>query len=107
AWERVVLPSRLERYEPSMLDALCLTGEVSWARLSSSAATPDLESGVRLSAARAPVGATPVALFPREHAEAWHTLRRSGTSSSSDAERPRIDEPADPAARRVLYTLRE
>ena len=34
AWERSVLPARIDRYEPSMLDMLCLTGEVGWARLS-------------------------------------------------------------------------
>jgi ATP-dependent Lhr-like helicase len=35
AWERDVLPARVERYEPSALDMLCLTGDVAWARLSS------------------------------------------------------------------------
>jgi ATP-dependent helicase Lhr and Lhr-like helicase len=48
AWERHVLPQRIERYEPSMLDMLCLTGDVSWARLT-----------------------TGVALFPRANAKSW------------------------------------
>ena len=34
AWERAVLPARLDRYEPSMLDMICLAGEAGWARLS-------------------------------------------------------------------------
>ena len=34
SWERMVLPARMDRYEPSLLDMLCLTGEVGWARLS-------------------------------------------------------------------------
>ena len=34
AWERAVLPARLDRYEPQMLDMLCLTGQVGWGRLS-------------------------------------------------------------------------
>ena len=34
AWERAVLPARLDRYDPSMLDMLCLAGEAGWARLS-------------------------------------------------------------------------
>jgi ATP-dependent Lhr-like helicase len=63
AWERDVLPARLERYEPSMLDMLCLSGEVSWARLSSGPTQV--------------VGATPIALFLREHAEDWWSLRRN------------------------------
>ena len=62
AWERDVLPARLERYETSMLDMLCLSGEVGWARLSSGPTQV--------------VGATPIALFLREHAEDWWALRR-------------------------------
>lgn len=72
-WERAVLSSRIERYEESLLDMLCLTGEVGWARLS-----PPSTAG--LSSLDAPsitrlVGATPIALFLREHAEAWQALR--------------------------------
>ncbi|HEV7574189.1 MAG TPA: DEAD/DEAH box helicase [Thermoanaerobaculia bacterium] len=50
AWERHVLPLRIDRYEPSLLDALCFAGEVGWARLT-----------------------TGVALFPRAHTSAWLT----------------------------------
>jgi len=50
AWERHVLPLRIDRYDPSLLDALCFTGEVGWARLT-----------------------TGVALFPRAHVSAWLT----------------------------------
>jgi ATP-dependent Lhr-like helicase len=31
AWERNVLPTRIDRYDPSLLDTLCLGGEVGWA----------------------------------------------------------------------------
>jgi ATP-dependent Lhr-like helicase len=61
AWERSVLPARIDHYEPSLLDMLCLTGEVGWARLSP--------------AATSVVSATPIALFLREHADAWQSLR--------------------------------
>jgi len=61
AWERSVLPSRIDAYEPSLLDMLCLAGEVAWARLSP--------------AATSVVSATPIALFLREHADAWQSLR--------------------------------
>jgi ATP-dependent Lhr-like helicase len=50
AWERHVLPLRVDRYEPSLLDALCFTGEVGWARLT-----------------------TGVAVFPGAHTSAWLT----------------------------------
>ena len=51
AWERDVLPVRVERYDPAMLDMLCLTGDVAWARLSSGPTQV--------------VGATPIALYLR------------------------------------------
>ena len=66
AWERAVLPARLDRYDPSMLDMLCLAGEAGWARLS-----PAATAG----APAALVPATPIALFLREHADAWRALR--------------------------------
>ena len=49
AWESHVLAARLDRYDPSMLDMLCLTGEIGWARFSKGPTQV--------------VGATPVALF--------------------------------------------
>ena len=67
AWERAVLPDRIDGYQPSLLDTLCLTGEVGWARLSPSGDSAQL------------VGATPVALFLREHAESWQALRDDET----------------------------
>lgn len=33
AWERDILPARIENYSSAALDELCLTGEVSWGRL--------------------------------------------------------------------------
>ena len=64
AWERDILAARVERYEASMLDMLCLTGSVAWARLSSGTTQV--------------VGATPIALFLREHAEQWLELSPVG-----------------------------
>ena len=48
AWERDVLKARVDRYDPALLDMLCLTGEVAWARLSTGPTQV--------------VGATPIAL---------------------------------------------
>jgi len=91
AWERAVLPARLDRYEPQLLDVLCLAGEVGWARLS--VPPPDPLNPPRL------VPATPVALFLREHADAWQRLR----GDSCDADTHRVDLPDN--ARRVLDAL--
>jgi len=69
AWERDVFPARLDRYDPAMLDMLCLTGAVGWARLSTGPTQV--------------VGATPIALFLREHAEAWLPPSRAERASAS------------------------
>jgi len=67
AWEREVLPARIAGYDASMLDMLCLTGEVTWARLSTGPTQV--------------VGATQIALFLREHADPWLTLRPEGAAT--------------------------
>ncbi len=75
AWERSVLPARMENYEPSLLDMLCLSGEVGWARLSAADAVGRV---VKPGASMSPpslVPATAIALFLREHGHAWASLR--------------------------------
>jgi ATP-dependent Lhr-like helicase len=77
-----------------MLDMLCLAGEAGWSRLSppavsAASSTPCTSSVPGL------VPATPIALFLREHAEAWRSLR------TFEAEPPLADE-----ARAVLVELR-
>jgi len=89
AWERDVLAARVEQYDPAMLDMLCLTGAVGWARLSSGPTQV--------------VGATPIALFLREHADAWLGL-------STDVGRTLSGSPGEPGKARptdaVLQHLR-
>src|SRR5687767_13851419 len=68
AWERDVLPARVDRYEPAMLDMLCLTGDVAWARLSSGPTQV--------------VGATPIALYMRA-ARPTRVQDRESTDSQS------------------------
>jgi ATP-dependent Lhr-like helicase len=70
-WERAVLPARVDGYDASMIDTLCLTGDVGWARLSA----PAVE-------ATQVVPATPVALFLRAHAESWAALKGCATSTA-------------------------
>src|SRR6185436_12011626 len=67
AWEGELLPARLVEYDPAWLDALCLSGEVVWARL-----TP-LAPPVRTTApdgdrprGSGPVRNTPIALLRRK-----------------------------------------
>jgi len=89
AWERAVLPARLDAYDSSMLDMLCLSGEVAWGRLSLAASSPGNVPQL--------VPATPIALFLREHSEAWQTLRSPAVSAEAIL---------TPNARIVLEALR-
>ena len=84
AWERAILPSRLDRYEPSMLDMVCLTGQAAWGRLS------------------APARTLRVALFLREHADAWRSLGPADVDATTS-----VEQGLDVDARRVLQALGE
>src|SRR5260221_2111663 len=69
SWETEILPARLGDYEPAWLDARCLAGHVTWARLSpSSARSNGGDTKV------APVRTTPIALIARRHAAFWTSL---------------------------------
>jgi ATP-dependent Lhr-like helicase len=64
AWEGEIFPSRLVEYEPAWLDALCLSGEVMWARL-----TPPTSqrNGGDKARGSGPVRSTPIALVRRKN----------------------------------------
>ncbi|MGH7251363.1 MAG: Lhr family helicase, partial [Nitrospiraceae bacterium] len=68
AWERHLLPLRIAKYDPELLDRLCLNGAVMWGRL-----TPhprlDLEPDAGRSHRIVPSSVAPISLFPREEAE--------------------------------------
>jgi len=72
-WERDVLPARIEKYRPELLDELCLTGEVGWGRLFPTKRTPD-RSRPLASLTRV----VPMSLFLRSDLE-W--LNAAGTKS--------------------------
>src|SRR6266511_840067 len=64
AWERGVLASRVEGYRIEWLDDLCLSGDVTWGRLSIRNGTPE-DEGPRRSG-MTPSRATPITLAIRE-----------------------------------------
>ena len=68
AWETEILPARLKGYQASWLDAQCLAGRTSWARL-----TPPAPANGRARHAT-PVGATPIALIERRRTPLWMAL---------------------------------
>jgi ATP-dependent Lhr-like helicase len=53
AWEGDILPARVRDYEPSWLDALCLSGRVVWGRFRATARTEAKPSA-------SPIRSTPV-----------------------------------------------
>jgi ATP-dependent helicase Lhr and Lhr-like helicase len=67
AWESEVFPRRVARYEPDYLDQLCLSGEVSWGRLSPHPAF-DREEDDRKGRRVRPTRVAPLAIFLREDA---------------------------------------
>ena len=84
AWEGELLPARLVEYDPAWLDALCLSGEVVWARL-----TPPVRSAVPegdRSRGSGPVRNTPIALLRRQNFTLWNAVfpQSSQTNSSSE-----------------------
>ncbi len=71
AWESELLPSRLLEYDPVWLDALCLSGEVMWARLTPPASP---KNGPEKSRGTGPVRTTPIALVRRKNLSIWNSV---------------------------------
>src|SRR6266542_1342345 len=90
AWEGELLPSRLVDYDPGWLDALCLSGEVVWARLtppalpSAASRVATSENGAERARGSAPVRNTPIALLRRKNFAVWNSVFRQ--PSLNDAE---------------------
>ena len=68
SWDAQLLRVRMAKYEPELLDKLCLSGAVSWGRLS-----PHPRLGQRDEPERTtrilPTSVAPISLFPREEGE--------------------------------------
>ncbi len=102
AWERDVLPARIEGYQPGWLDELCLSGEVAWARLRVlEPEAPDAKDGSAGDEPHAARGARgKIGLFLRAHAS-WLVQRPSGEG----AHRPSGWSHLGPLARAVAGAL--
>ncbi len=64
AWESEILPARLQNYDFTWLDDLCLSGRAGWARL----AKPKNVEGAKRAG---PVRSTPIALVARRNMPIW------------------------------------
>ena len=86
AWESALLPARVGDYDPGWLDALCLSGQVSWGRARAPSGAKALRS----------LASTPIVIAGRE-SWAWLT--------SSELAPPELELSA--VARQVLEAMRE
>jgi ATP-dependent Lhr-like helicase len=68
AWESQILRLRLAKYEPELLDRLCLSGAVSWGRLSPHPRLAEPCDGGRARRI-VPTSVAPICIFPREDGE--------------------------------------
>jgi ATP-dependent Lhr-like helicase len=73
AWESELLPARLDGYDITWLDDLCLTGRALWARLT-------LPGTTASSGSPGPIRTTPVALLPRRAAAIWQRVAPAPTT---------------------------
>ena len=64
AWESEILPARLDNYDFTWLDDLCLSGRVMWTRLT-------VQPSQSSSGSAGPIRTTPVTLLPRKAAPLW------------------------------------
>ena len=87
AWEQDILPKRVARYTPELLDQLCLSGEIMWGRLSPHPSfTLPVESESRGRRVR-PTRVAPITFFLREDTP-WllpPEFQRNGLSHSAQA----------------------
>jgi len=76
AWESDVLPVRMQGYDPSWLDQLCISGRVTWSRRTPPAGR-----------ASSPIRTSPIAFSRREHTRSWRFRSSSSEAASPDASR--------------------
>ena len=81
AWERDILPLRIDKYAPSLLDELCLTGEIGWGRMNP--AKRDPEKGRPMASL---TRVAPISLLLREDAD-W-LIATAGEIDTSNLSSP-------------------
>jgi len=69
AWERDLLPARLDGYHPGMLDRACLTGRLVWDRV---------PAGAQGESSRQMNRSALIRFVPRRHLACWRTLDEDG-----------------------------
>jgi ATP-dependent Lhr-like helicase len=76
SWESEILPARVADYDPAWLDALCLSGKLTWLRLSPPRLSMDKANS------SAPVRSTPIVLINRRNVQTWSKGFAAGPESN-------------------------
>ncbi|HTS20839.1 MAG TPA: DEAD/DEAH box helicase [Casimicrobiaceae bacterium] len=83
AWEAEILPARLENYDFTWLDDLCVSGRAAWTRLTAPSRVSGRHAG--------PIRTTPVTLVPRRSLALWNrAVPVAGETSSASARAQRV-----------------
>ena len=83
SWESEILPARIGDYDPAWLDALCVSGRLTWLRLSPPKISPEKTSS------SSPVRSTPVVLLNRKNVPTWSKAfpaRENGNQFSTNTQ---------------------
>ncbi len=96
-WEPQLLRSRMAKYEPEFLDRLCLSGSVSWGRLSPHPKLTQAGDGDRRRII--PTSIAPMSLFPREDSVWLMNIAPGETTVSSAGAWSQLSEVAQDVCR--------
>jgi ATP-dependent helicase Lhr and Lhr-like helicase len=89
AWEREVLPARIDEYEPALMDQLCVAGEVVWWR--------PRGAGTAFGPRPMTVAASPIVIAPRASLGHWRALG-GGSPLPTDDDEPGMSSTASRVA---------
>jgi len=78
AWESDILPDRIDGFDHTLLDQLCLSGEFTWLRLNNKHKAGKKTTG------KGPIKTTSISFVERQHQETWLRLHNA-TSPKSDS----------------------
>jgi len=81
AWESEILPARMQHYEFTWLDDLCLAGRTGWTRLTRP------KGGERAPRRAGPVRTTPIALLARRNIALWNAAANTQTEPAATSSR--------------------
>jgi len=83
SWESEILPARVTDYDPAWLDALCVSGRLTWLRLSPPRLSPEKVN------TSSPVRSTPMVLLNRKNVATWSRAfppRENGAQLSTNTQ---------------------